>query len=101
MTQEGEVKIKKVDSIGRGDLDFSDEEATGLGNRILKLRDDQIVALASLVKVIFCPEDREDVLRDIRAGGWHSGHLSVIVYEADNKENLAWWIEFFEKYNTR
>lgn len=101
MAQEGEVKIKKVDRIGRGDLDFSDEEAITLGNRILKLRDDQVVALASLVKVIFRPENRDEVLADIRSGGWDSGHLSIIVYEADSKENLVWWIEFFEKYNAR
>jgi len=93
-------KIKKVPRIERYKLDWSDEEAAEAGERILKLKDDQIVALCSLVGVIFKPEHREEVLMDIREGGWHSGHLPIVVYEADSKENLIWWLEFFEKHNS-
>ncbi|OGZ35967.1 MAG: hypothetical protein A3D38_00610 [Candidatus Portnoybacteria bacterium RIFCSPHIGHO2_02_FULL_40_23] len=96
------IKIRKINEKfkTRGELKWNNKEELKLESRIVRLRNDQIGALLNLVGLNFAKEDIEEVVRDIREDKHESGHLSILIYEADSKENLLWWINYFEKENS-
>ena len=81
---------------GRKELQWDKKEETRLCSRILKLYDDQIGAIAHIVAG-FDRKDIQDVVADIRRHREGSGHLPIIIFEAKSKEDLLWWIDYFEK----
>jgi len=94
-----EINITRSYShLDRGELVWGKKEQEGLELRILDLRDDQIGALAALL-VGFGKEDIEDVVKDIRQNGRESGHLPILIFEPKSKEDLLWWLDYFEKEN--
>ncbi len=97
--KEYEVEIKRSkEKIVGGDLDWTKEEFKELEKRVLNLKSHQIGSLASLL-VGFKKEDIENVVSDIKENGSNSGHLSILIYEAPSKEDLLWWLDYFEKHN--
>ena len=101
-----EIKIRKIRLPRKGeprtgDLDWTDEEFASIVKKVLKLRNDQLVAFMSLVGVEFDENNREDVVEEINSNNLESAYLPIIVYEADSKENLLWWLDFFEKANKK
>ncbi|MFH0906964.1 MAG: hypothetical protein V1829_01800, partial [bacterium] len=78
-----------------------DKERQELESRILSLRNDQIATLLNLVGLKFSRNDIEDVVKDITENKQCSGHLITLTDEADSKENLLWWISYFEKTNRK
>ena len=95
-----ELPIRKIKSKERGvySLEWTDEERKELEEKILNLHDDQLAALAALV-VGFKKEDIEEVVRDVKDNKQGSGHLCIITDEADSKEDLLWWVDYFTKVN--
>ncbi len=83
------------------ELEWTKEEEENLIKRILNLRDDQIASLLNLVGLNFSLSHIDDVVKDIRDNGAFSGHLPILIYEANSKENLLWWIDYFEKANLK
>jgi len=83
------------------ELDWSEREQLELESRILKLRDDQIAALLYIVGLNFSRNDIEEVVVDIRKNEHKSGHLPILIFEANSKENLLWWLDYFEKQNKK
>jgi hypothetical protein len=67
--------------------------------QILKLRDDQIMALFEIVGIRFSKNDFSKVINEIRANKEESQNLGILIDEANSKENLSWWISYFEKAN--
>ena len=82
------------------DLDWTLKEEGKLVSRIFNLRYDQVAALAWLVGVGFEKGDLERIFYNIKEDNDWSNVLPI-VYEADSKENLLWWLEFFEKANKK
>jgi predicted methyltransferase MtxX (methanogen marker protein 4) len=78
---------------------WNKEEKKKTEEQILALRDDQIGALLNLVGLNFSKNDIENVVAEIKEHGSQSGHLPILMEEATSKENLLWWIAYFEKYN--
>jgi len=74
---------------------WEEKEERELGERILKLQDTQIGALLGLA-VGFKPDVIENVVAEIREHGLLSGHLPILVEEAHSKEELLWWVNYFE-----
>ena len=96
----GIISIKKPKLSNRkDDLQWSDEERTELESRILNLRKDQIAALFCCVGIKFSKDDIEDVVNDIMDNKQKSGHLGILTDEANSKEDLLWWISYFESAN--
>jgi hypothetical protein len=87
--------------IGKNDhvLNWTEKEAEELTRRILNLRDDQIAALLNLAGLNFSISDIEAVTADIRENGSQSGHLPILISEAQSKKILLWWLNYFEKTN--
>lgn len=85
--------------INKQELNWSEKEQANLESRILKLRDDQIAALLNLVKINFNLKDIESVVDEISKNGRESGHLPILIFEANSKKDLLWWISYFEKKN--
>lgn len=69
--------------------------------RILALRDDQIGALLNLVGLGFSKNDIEDVVAEIKEHGSQSGHLPILMEEPSSKEDLLWWVMYFEKHSSK
>ncbi|HOB89897.1 MAG TPA: hypothetical protein PKG74_01015 [Candidatus Colwellbacteria bacterium] len=69
--------------------------------QILKLRDDQIMALFWLVGVRFEKKYFEDIIKEIRTNKEDSQYLGILIDEADSKNNLSVWISYFEKENKK
>ncbi len=95
--KEGKVKVNVVKSLGSGELEWSYKEYKNLTSRILRLRKDQVAALLNLVGLDFSKRDINDVAEDILKNSRQSGHLDILIYEANSKEDLLWWIDYFEK----
>jgi hypothetical protein len=74
---------------------YDDDEQFELAQRILHLRDDQLTALCHIA-IGFGREALPEVVQDIRENGLESGHLPVVLAEAESPEDLAWWVELFE-----
>lgn len=82
-----------------GELRWSEDERKNIELRIFSLRDDQIASLFYIVGISFSTDDIEDVIKEIRDNKREAIHLSTLLSEADSKENLLWWISYFEKHN--
>ncbi len=100
------IKIRKIRLPRKGeprtgDLDWTDKEYLNIAKRVLKLKKYQVVAFMSLVRVEFDENNREDVAEEIKSNKLESTYLPIVVYEADSRENLLWWLEFFEKANKK
>ena len=94
------ISIKKSKlSNCKGDLRWSDKERTELESKILRLRKDQIAALFYCVGIKFSKDDIEKVVSDIINNKQKSGHLGILTDEASSKEDLLWWISYFESAN--
>lgn len=85
--------------LDRGELNWTEKEAKEIRERIINLRPDQIGALTYLIKVEFSKEIINSVVSEIKENGHNSVNIDPIVYEADSRENLLWWIDYFEKEN--
>ena len=81
------------------ELNWSEKEIKEIGSRIMGLREDQIAALITISGVEFDFKDIENVVADIKTNKEKSGHLEIVICEADTKESLLWWLEFFEKHS--
>ncbi len=88
---------KTAEHISSPDLIWTRNERNKLEKDILSLRDDQIGALAKIL-VGFRDEDISEIVRDIRGNGAESGHLSILLEEADSKEQVYWWVNYFESF---
>ena len=84
---------------GTSELVWTNEEKKVLEGRILSLRDDQLGALLEIAGLGFHKGDLPSVIHDIKKDGLHSGHLEILLAEANSKETLLWWIAFFEQSN--
>ncbi len=91
-------KIHIVNSIK--ELEWKDSEKGKLGKRILTLRKDQLGALFYLVKIIFSKTNITHIVEEMIKYKSNSIYLDILLCEADSKENLLWWVKFFEKYNS-
>lgn len=94
------INVGKNKSIRNKELQWGKKEELNLESRILALRDDQIAALLNLVGLKFNRDNIEHVVSEIRENGHKSGHLPILISEADSKENLLWWVDYFEKYKS-
>jgi len=83
------------------ELEWTTEEEKDLMRRILNLRDDQIASLLNLVGLNFSLSDIENVVKDIRENSERSAHLPILIHEANSKENLLWWLDYFERANLK
>jgi len=73
-------------------LEWTEKEAKELQKRSLSLEEGQIAELIGRVGLIY----EEPVLKVAKAMK-KIGGFADIIFEADSKENLLKWIEFFEK----
>lgn len=83
------------------ELKWKNEELLNLKSRILSLRPDQIGALLNLAGLNFNLREIKDVVDDIVQNKYQSGHLEILIYEAKSKNDLLFWIDFFEQFNTK
>jgi len=92
---------KSVDKLPnhRGELKWEEIEAKRIRERIFDLRPDQIGALCYLVGVEFSFDDLSEVVSEIKENLHDSINIGAIVYEAESKEKLFWWLGYFEKTN--
>lgn len=94
---------KKIDitrshlNLDRGELEWGETEVEKVTERIINLRPDQIGALAFLVGVKFSEDELEEVVSEIKENGHNSVNIGAIVYEAESKEKLLWWLGYFER----
>ncbi|MCL4427309.1 hypothetical protein M1534_03075 [Patescibacteria group bacterium] len=93
------VSITKKSSTERREMRWAMIEEQETERRIIKLRDDQIIALFFCVGISFFTQDIPDILQDIHTTGEGSIYFGTLLDEADSKENLLWWIDFFEQHN--
>ena len=82
------------------DLQWDEEERLAVESRILDLRPDQIGALLELTQLGFSKERIENVVAEILEQGREGIHIYVLMDEADSKENLLWWLDYFERANS-
>jgi len=80
------------------DLKWREKERSEIVSRISTLRDDQVGALIGLVGSKFANKDIEDIVKEFRAEGNQSINLDVFLTEATSKEDLLWWVSYFEKH---
>ena len=92
------INIDKTLKIQRPELQWESVERTEIEERILYLRNDQIGALAKII-LGFNDKDIPSVVQDIQENGIRSGHLPIILEEAESKEKLKWWVDYFEGKN--
>ena len=89
------ITVHKGKKITSPRIIWDQKERKMLEGRILKLRDDQLGALAKICGG-FADKDIPAVVKDIREFAAHSGHLPIILEEAESKENILWWVGYFE-----
>ena len=82
------------------DLIWDTQERNKIVRRILALRDDQIGALGHIC-VKFLLKDIDDVVAGIRKFKEDDINLDVMLTEADSKEQIEWWINYFERENRK
>lgn len=80
------------------EIQWTEQEKSDLERRIRGLRDDQLGALIEIAGLGFRKQDLEDVVHDIKTDGLQSGHLEIVLAEADSRDDLLWWLEYFERY---
>lgn len=93
------IKIRKLPNTRQKELKWGEKERRELENKILNLRNDQITALFYLVEVPFPKDDIGEVVEEIRKYDRDSAYLNTLLSEADFRENLIWWVDFFKKSN--
>jgi len=77
---------------------YSSEEKN-LMQRIKNLRIDQIAALIELVGIHFNKQVLEKVAKKIKNSEVDdTEYVDIIIEEAKSKEDLKFWLNFFEKY---
>ncbi len=97
-----EININRSHShIDRDDLKWEEIEVKHIRERIINLRSDQIAALTWLVGVKFYRNDLEEVALEIKKEKHNSVNIDAIIYEASSKEDLLWWLNYFEKENKK
>jgi hypothetical protein len=82
------------------ELKWTKKERKEVEAKVLNLRDDQIGALLNLVGLNFFRDAIYEAIAEIRRHGADSVHLDILLTEADSKENLLWWVDFFHKSNS-
>jgi hypothetical protein len=97
-----EGKSKKInitigEKISNTEIDWDEEERKEVGERILSLTNEQLAVFPYLVGVRFNKEDINHVVSDIRKDGYQSVNLSPILDEANSKEDIFWWLDYFGK----
>jgi len=95
-----EIRVYR-NKIKNQELDWTEKELNNLSNRILKLRDDQIGALLNLTGLNFNFEDIKKVVEEIKDNGVQSSHLDILILEANSKEELLWWLNYFEEASNK
>ncbi len=98
------VSIRQApdNSSARGSgLSWSSNEYSELARRVVTLREDQIAGLLLAVGIRFRNEDIPEVVQDIKTEGGNAIHFRVLADEADSKDNLLWWLNYFEKLRGR
>jgi len=94
------IKIKKLNHPDKFiELQWNEKERLEVESKVLGLRNDQIAALFFLTEIKFSKNDIENVVAEIKMNKHESLHLDVLIAEADSKENLLWWVDFFTKAN--
>ncbi|MBI2010799.1 MAG: hypothetical protein HYS89_00985 [Candidatus Colwellbacteria bacterium] len=83
------------------ELQWEEKERAEIVSRMLALRDDQIGALIGLAGPGFYKEDIEDIVKEFRAEGEQAGNLEIFLTEATSKEDLLWWLDYFERANRK
>ena len=76
---------------------FPDPTERSVAVKVAALREDQIAALASLVRVDFGRMHVRDVAQEIVRDGLMSGHLATIIGEANLLEDLEWWVTYLRR----
>ena len=76
------------------------KEYADIAKRILALRDDQIGAPAHIL-VKFSIKDIPNIVLGIREFKEGDINLDVMLTEADSKEQIEWWINYFERENRK
>ena len=66
---------------------------------ILKLKDNQIGELFEKVGIKFLDTAIEEIVSELRENEPNSINLDILMREANTKENLFAWIEYFERTN--
>jgi len=74
-------------------LEWTEKETKGLQKRILSLEEGQIAELIGRVGLIYTEEPVTTIAKNMKK----NDSVSDIIYEADSKENLLKWLEYFEK----
>ena len=95
------IRIKKEKiKLDKSDLEWQEDEQYNLEERIINLKKDQIAALlGGLVVLKFLNKDIKKIVEEIKHEKHESINLSTLLTEADSKENLIWWVNYFENYN--
>jgi len=96
--KEIKIKIQKGPKEPWG-LEWTNKERKELEKKILNLRSDQLAGLLFAVEIRFKKEDIEYVVEEIKKDKRESIHLDVLIEEADSKENLLWWVDYFTRAN--
>jgi hypothetical protein len=81
------------------ELQWTDQEKLVLEARIVSLRKDQIAALLEITGLKFHKPEIDQVAQEIKADGLRSGHLEILLAEANSRADLLWWIDYFENAN--
>ena len=74
-------------------LEWTEKEAKELQKRILSLEERQIAELIGRVGLIYTEKPVTTIAKNMKK----NDSVSDIIYEADSKENLLKWLEYFEK----
>lgn len=97
--KELKIKVKKGPKEPWG-LEWTNKEEKELEKKILSLRDDQLATLLSFMAGFF-KEDIEEIVREIRKEKQGSPNLWTLIDEAESKEKLLWWVDYFTKVNKK
>jgi len=80
------------------DLRWAEREQSALTKKVLRLRDDQIISLFPILGITFDRNDISAVVREVRKNRGESIHIDTLFSEANSKEILRWWINFFSRH---
>ena len=95
---EYKLPIIKDKPTKRHELVWTKKEEKDIADRICNLKNDQLGALLNIL-LGFNEKDIPEIVKEIKEQKLNSGHLSILLEEADTKEKIKWWISYFEKAN--
>jgi hypothetical protein len=98
LEKEKAINITRKESLKFKEILWKEKEKNKVEEKIINLKPDQLAALPFLIGINFSKKNIEKVVSEIKKNGHNSINLDVILYEADSKRNLLWWLDFFEKY---